>query len=341
MSVEISNLPELVAQLTTSDYVPVVHNGTTYKIKLGAYLVRKSEAEAITGVKTFSVSPIVPAGSASGETVNYGQLSALNNAAVKLTGDQTIAGIKTFSSSPLVPTPTTGTQAANRAYVLSVIGASAMPIGSVIFQGPNDADPATLYPGTTWSDVSWEEANMTRRTAGSLAGARFTGVPAHLTVTISAGVPTIAVTSGGSGYLSGGTGTLPLKIAGTCTTQMVATANVTSGVIVSITVNTAGAGYTSGLVAVYDGVAGHGDLVHGHVHIEGRRQTQAMPSTIYAYGVSGGSNQSSDSGTANGTQNYQQGNTSSPVTDGLNGTPRTGAETSGAWATVTKWRRTA
>jgi len=327
MSVEISNLPELVAQLTTSDYVPVVHNGTTYKIKLGAYIVRKSEVETITGVKTFSSSPIVPAGSAGGEAVNYTQLGALDSAVVKLAGVQTIADIKTFSSSPIVPTPTTGTQAANRAYVLSVIGASAMPIGSVIFQGPNDADPATLYPGTTWSDVSWEEANMTRRTAGSLAGARFTGAPARLTVTVSGGVPTITVTSGGSGYLSGGSGTLALTIAGTCSSQMIATANVTSGVIVSITVNTAGVGYTSGAVAVYDGVVGHGDLIQNH-----------MFNLIDVGSSSGTSNALSFSG--NGTPAIRK-LFINDITSNGSGTPRIGAETTGAWAVVTKWRRTA
>lgn len=202
----------------------------------------------------------------------------------------------------------------------------AHPIGDVIFQGPNDADPATLYPGTTWDDVSWEEANMTRRTAGALAGARFAGVPARLTVTVSGGVPTITVTSGGSGYLSGGSGTLALTIAGTCSTQMVATANVTSGVIVSITVNTAGVGYTSGAVAVYDGVAGHGDLAqkHRHPYSPGLRGSGTVGTGPYDV--------------EDGPDTHRIGD---PTSDGTNGTPRTGAETSGAWATVTKWRRTA
>lgn len=45
------------------------------------------------------------------------EMLAVDNTAVKLTGNQTIAGIKTFTSSPIVPTPTTNTQAANKAYV--------------------------------------------------------------------------------------------------------------------------------------------------------------------------------------------------------------------------------
>ena len=210
----------------------------------------------------------------------------------------------------------------------------AHPIGDVIFQGPNDADPATLYPGTTWDDVSWEEANMTRRTAGALAGARFAGVPARLTVTVSGGVPTITVTSGGSGYLSGGSGTLALTIAGTCSTQMVATANVTSGVIVSITVNTAGVGYTSGAVAVYDRVVGHGDLA--------QRKLIGLSAGANVYSSTDAFRYSSFvMANINDTDEALRPSSSQTVFAGGSGEPRTGAETSGAWATVTKWRRTA
>lgn len=199
----------------------------------------------------------------------------------------------------------------------------AHPIGAVIFQGPNDSDPATLYPCTTWDDVSWEEANMARRTAGDLAGARFTGVPAHLAVSVTGGVPTVSITNGGSGYLSGGSGTITLTIVGTCSAQATRTATVTNGVITAINVVAAGAGYTSGKVAVYDGVAGHSDLVQSHGHIS-TTGNGTDPAGAYFIGNGSGSLTSE----------------SNVGVKGLYGA-RNGSETSGAWATVTKWRRTA
>lgn len=44
---------------------------------------------------------------------------------------------------------------------------SAPPIGFVYIQGANDAAPGTLWPGTTWSDVSSEEAGRFRRIKGT------------------------------------------------------------------------------------------------------------------------------------------------------------------------------
>lgn len=257
----------------------------------------------------------------------------------------------TFTGTPSLPTGTTGvtqtagdssTKLATTAYVMTAVTtlSVAPPVGAVYFQGPNDTAPGTLYTGTTWADVSWEEANMTRRVVGSLSGARFTGVPARLTVTVSSGVPSIAITSGGSGYLSGGSGSLTLTIAGTCTTQMAATATVASGVITAIVVGTAGVGYTSGAVAVYDGVAGHNDIVQRHWHqlIAGTPTGNVgITAANYINGVP-------YSGYYPGNTNTGITNTvivENPITDNANGTPRVGAETSGAWATVTKWRRTA
>ena len=48
-----------------------------------------------------------------------------------------------------------------------IYGTSAPPpIGYVYIQGANDASPGTLWPGTTWTDVSSEEAGAFRRTKG-------------------------------------------------------------------------------------------------------------------------------------------------------------------------------
>jgi hypothetical protein len=215
------------------------------------------------------------------------------------------------------------------------IKACTPPVGFVYFQGTNDADPATLYPNTTWDDVSWEEANTTRRTIGSLAGARFTGVPAHLAVSVTGNVPSITITNGGSGYLSGGNGTITLTVVGTCTTQATRTATVTSGVITAINVVAAGAGYTSGAVAVYDGVARYADMVQGHIFrsisLEGASEIKG------SYSVASGSvyNVPAIAGTGKSVI------ATNISTDGTNGTPRIGAQTSSPWSAVTKWRRTA
>jgi len=202
------------------------------------------------------------------------------------------------------------------------------PIGFVYFQGPHDAVPGTLWADSTWEDVTYEEADLVRRCAGALAGTIFSGVPARLTATVVSGVPAISIISGGTGYLSGGSGTIPLAVVGACTTPMVATATVTNGVLTMINVTTPGAGYTSGKLAVYDGVVGHGDLLQGHRHLP-----LSWPPFIVAQAGSGG--------TGTGASRVTNATTGDPVTDTGNGNVRLGAETSGAWLSVTKWRRTA
>lgn len=84
-------------------------------------VVHKASAETITGVKTFSTSPLVPnvsSGDSSTKSANTAFVTSAANglqtqinqkantsAVVTLTGTQTIAGTKTFSASPIVPTP--------------------------------------------------------------------------------------------------------------------------------------------------------------------------------------------------------------------------------------------
>jgi hypothetical protein len=214
------------------------------------------------------------------------------------------------------------------------MSAVAPPIGEVYFRGPHDLAPSAKYPGTTWTDVSYEEANLGRRVAGDLAGGMFTGTPARLSVAVSSGVPTISIVSGGSGYLSGGSGTINLIIAGACTTPMVATATVTSGVLTVINVTTAGVGYTSGAVAVYDGVVGHGDLVQNHYHYRNTDNTAERR-------VVGASTQYRGDGGLDpintGNVTYTGGTATFPGYGAIRG----GAETAGAWIAVSKYRRTA
>lgn len=64
--------------------------------------------QTVSGVKTFSSSPLVPnvtAGDNSSKAANTAFVAAGLATMVSLTGNQTVAGVKTFSSNPLVPTP--------------------------------------------------------------------------------------------------------------------------------------------------------------------------------------------------------------------------------------------
>lgn len=67
-----------------------------------ADVVKLSGNQTIGGTKTFSAPVKVPAGSASADAVNKGQLDtkADDNAVVKTSGNQTVAGKKTFSTVP-------------------------------------------------------------------------------------------------------------------------------------------------------------------------------------------------------------------------------------------------
>lgn len=117
---------------------------------LDAQNVKITGAQNISGVKTFSQSPIVPAptsdtqaatkkyvddavASGGGSVDAYTktesdalfstktETNTLDSQNVKITGNQSIAGVKTFSASPIVPTPTTATQATNKTYVDSAL----------------------------------------------------------------------------------------------------------------------------------------------------------------------------------------------------------------------------
>lgn len=76
----------------------------------GDLLVHKEGAEEISGVKTFTVSPVVPNATQSNQPMSFGQ-------GVNITENQTINGVKTFSKSPVVPTPEGDYDAVNKKYV--------------------------------------------------------------------------------------------------------------------------------------------------------------------------------------------------------------------------------
>lgn len=66
-----------------------------------------------------------------------------------------------------IAAPSADADIANRGWVRDYC----IPIGMVYIQGPADAAPSTLWPGTTWTNVSSEEAGLFRRFEGGAASA--------------------------------------------------------------------------------------------------------------------------------------------------------------------------
>lgn len=132
-------------------------------------VVHNTGNETVSGVKTFSSSPVVPTptnntdaanksyvdsvaasgtpdattsvkgkiqlagdlgGTAAAPTVPALSSKAADSAVVHNTGVETVAGVKTFSNSPLVPTPTTASQAVPKSYVDGLtIGSNSWDMG--------------------------------------------------------------------------------------------------------------------------------------------------------------------------------------------------------------------
>lgn len=80
----------------TSNWKLVMDSDNLYAFD--SAVVHKTGNETVSGVKTFSSSPIVPDGSGSTDAVNKGQLDTKANTTdvVNLTGAQTISGVKSF-----------------------------------------------------------------------------------------------------------------------------------------------------------------------------------------------------------------------------------------------------
>ena len=74
---KVSSLPALAQQLIAADYIPLVHNGSTYKYAPFNYLVKNSGNEDIAGVKNFTANPTVN-GSAVWNSGNDGTGSGLD-----------------------------------------------------------------------------------------------------------------------------------------------------------------------------------------------------------------------------------------------------------------------
>lgn len=114
-----------------------------------------------------------------------------------------------------IAAPSADADIANRGWVRDYC----IPIGMVYVQGPADAAPSTLWPGTTWTNVSSEEAGLFRRFEGGAAlafggGTQSSQNRAHNHGGASGGMSannphshTIpAITAYGTGQICGGSG---------------------------------------------------------------------------------------------------------------------------------------
>jgi len=153
-----------------------------------------------SGVKTFSVSPIVPT-----PTTDYqaAPKKYIDDNAVKLTGNQTVAGIKTFSSFPVTPSsaPTANYEVANKKYVDDHSG-----VGSASTQVTGTTDIAG-----SGSEVDMTDMSITLTTTGTKLLVIFSapfkntadGGPGDILVYINIDSSTVRKTKinqGGSGY---------------------------------------------------------------------------------------------------------------------------------------------
>ena len=92
-----------------------------YQLLKAVTLKLGSVAETITGVKTFSDIPVLPASNPTNDNqaTRRAFVTGLDAQNVKITGDQSIGGVKSFTSIPVGPAsnPTSGDQLTRKAYV--------------------------------------------------------------------------------------------------------------------------------------------------------------------------------------------------------------------------------
>jgi uncharacterized protein YunC (DUF1805 family) len=109
-------------------------------------------AETISGVKTFSSIPVLPASAptTADQATRKGYVDGLDAQNVKTTGAQTVAGVKTFSSIPVGPAsnPTNDNQLARKAYVDSTVS-SGVSAHADLTDNPHSVTASQLGLGTT------------------------------------------------------------------------------------------------------------------------------------------------------------------------------------------------
>jgi len=120
-----ATLPEIISYESDETFTDDKHLvAKKYVDDLDAANVKKTGAQTVAGVKTFSDSPIVPDPTTDQQVASK---KYCDDTFVPDTGNTTIAGVKTFSSSPIVPTPTTDMQAATKKYMDDAIVSGGVP----------------------------------------------------------------------------------------------------------------------------------------------------------------------------------------------------------------------
>lgn len=143
------------------------HNGTTWSsVPHEQDVVLLTGNQTVAGIKTFSSSPVVPAGASGNQVPRSSEV-------VHMTGDETIAGVKTFSSRPKVPAGATGEevpqaqeifgkdqeyQTVTRDSGMVYTNSTGKPFLFTVI-GVATAEPAILYieigGGYSYRDVGW------------------------------------------------------------------------------------------------------------------------------------------------------------------------------------------
>jgi hypothetical protein len=107
-------------------------------------------AQNITGVKTFTAIPVLPASNptTADQATRKAYVDGLDGANVKLTGAQSVGGVKTFTSIPVLPAsnPTTGNQATRKTYVDTLDGANVKLTGDQTVAGNKTFSAAVTLP---------------------------------------------------------------------------------------------------------------------------------------------------------------------------------------------------
>jgi len=127
-----------MAKDTTNNKIGLYVNNANNSVEYGLEIHSDGYATAPTPATSDNSTKI--ATTAYVKAQNY----ALDNAVVKLSGNQTVAGTKTFSSSPIVPTPSTGdnsTKVATTAFSNNLLNNKIQKVTSL----PSSPDANTIY----------------------------------------------------------------------------------------------------------------------------------------------------------------------------------------------------
>lgn len=145
----------------TSNWKKVMDSDDVYAFN--DEVVHSTGNESISGIKTFSSSPIVPTlatNDNSGKAINSQFFQNASSAFVHKLGSESISGQKNFTTSPTVPTPALtdmSAKAANTFFVKGILVAL-YPVGSIYIGTQTTCPLTTLINGSRWELVAQDKA---------------------------------------------------------------------------------------------------------------------------------------------------------------------------------------